>query len=351
MAHVELKNLRKIYPNQVEAIKRLNLKIDAGEFLVIVGPSGSGKTTLLRMIAGLEKTTEGEVCFDGVCMNQLDPKNRKIAMVFQTPALFPDLTVRENILFGYEGDHKKLDEAVAFLKISDLLDRKPLQLSGGQRQRVSLARAMIRTSSVFLFDEPLSSLDAKLKNQARQEIVKMHQKKKSTFIYVTHDQNEALSMASRVVVMNKGEIVQVASPSELYNYPSNLFVATFIGDVQMNVVDVVIRSKNQRYGLVLDETFVKLNHLGLNQYVDQSIVMGLRAEDFYLYKDKKEGSFKGNVVSMEYAGANIYLNVEVCGYTFVIKTTQDFEFASEVWVEFELNKIHLFDKVTKMRIG
>lgn len=244
MSSVVLKNITKIYDNKKKVIDNVDLRIEDKEFVVLVGASGCGKSTLLRMIAGLENISEGEIYIDDKKMNDVHPKDRDIAFVFQSYALYPHMTVRENIAFGLKMRkvdkstiEQKVQEAAEILDLTEYLDRKPKQLSGGQRQRVALGRAIVRNPKVFLMDEPLSNLDAKLRVQMRSEIKKLHEKLQTTFIYVTHDQTEALTMGDRVVVLDKGIIQQADSPEEIYNNPANTFVAGFVGSPQMNFID------------------------------------------------------------------------------------------------------------------
>ena len=244
MSNVILKNIKKTYDNNKTVINNINLEINDKEFVVLVGSSGCGKSTLLRMIAGLEDITEGEIYIGDNKVNNVAPKDRDIAFVFQSYALYPHMTVRENIAFGLKMRKtpkaeidKKVKEAAEILNLTEYLDRKPKQLSGGQRQRVALGRAIVRNPKVFLMDEPLSNLDAKLRVQMRSEIKKLHEKLQTTFIYVTHDQTEALTMGDRVVVLNNGNIAQADTPENIYNNPSNTFVAGFIGSPQMNFIN------------------------------------------------------------------------------------------------------------------
>ena len=261
MSKVILKNIRKTYDNNKTVINNVNLEIQDKEFIVLVGASGCGKSTLLRMIAGLEDISSGEIYIDDKKVNNIPPKDRDIAFVFQSYALYPHMTVRENIAFGLKMRkvdkatiEKKVQEAAEILNLGEYLDRKPKQLSGGQRQRVALGRAIVRNPKVFLMDEPLSNLDAKLRVQMRSEIKKLHEKLQTTFIYVTHDQTEALTMGDRIVVLNNGDIQQVDSPDEIYNNPKNTFVAGFVGSPQMN--------------------FINGKYLGL----DENILYGIRPE-------------------------------------------------------------------------
>ena len=255
-AFISLQNINKIYPNRVQAVFDFNLDIKEKEFIVFVGPSGCGKSTTLRMIAGLESITGGDLYIDGVFANELEPKDRDVAMVFQSYALYPHMTVYSNMAFGLQMRHVPKDEidervkkAAEILELTDYLDRKPAALSGGQRQRVALGRAIVRNAKVFLMDEPLSNLDAKLRVQMRSEIVKLHNSLGSTTIYVTHDQTEAMTMASRIVVMKLGYIQQIGTPKEIYDHPSNTFVATFIGSPAMNILNATFTKK----GVVLED--------------------------------------------------------------------------------------------------
>ena len=244
MASLSLKHIRKVYPNGFEAVKDFNLEVEDKEFIIFVGPSGCGKSTTLRMIAGLEEISGGEFSIDGKIMNDVEPKDRDIAMVFQNYALYPHMTVFDNMAFGLKlrkvpkaEIKQKVEEAAKILDLDKLLDRKPKALSGGQRQRVAMGRAIVRNPKVFLMDEPLSNLDAKLRVQMRSEISALHQRLGATIIYVTHDQTEAMTLGTRIVVLKDGDIMQVDSPIKLYNEPQNLFVAGFIGSPQMNFIE------------------------------------------------------------------------------------------------------------------
>ncbi len=275
MTDIELKNISKSYDNKNYIFKDFNLKIDSGEFIGLVGPSGCGKTTLLRIISGLENINDGSILFGGKDVNTIDPKDRDISMVFQNYALYPHMTVYKNIgihLILEKLPKKEIDERVhkvaTLFGINELLSRYPRELSGGQMQRVALARAMIREPEIFLMDEPLSNLDAKLRNQARAEIMKLYLKLKKTFVYVTHDQKEAMSMSTKVVLMNEGQIMQMGKPEELYEDPQNIFTASFIGNVQMNFFD----SKEH-----LD--FIKEY---LDPTVEGNVTVGIRPEDIKL---------------------------------------------------------------------
>lgn len=293
MAEVKLQEVCKVYGSKVKAVKEFNLTVKDGEFVVLVGPSGCGKSTTLRMIAGLESITSGSIYIDGVLVNELEPKDRDIAMVFQNYALYPHMSVKENLSYSLKCHHEKketINERVGkvakILGLEELLERKPKELSGGQRQRVALGRCLIREPKVFLFDEPLSNLDAALRVQMRSEISKLHDQVKGTFIYVTHDQTEAMTMGDRIVVMKDGVIQQVDTPENLYEHPVNTFVATFLGSPQMNifkgkVVDKKIYFGDSQLSLALPSSL--LNRFKMEE---EKVVFGLRPKDFLLSDDK-----------------------------------------------------------------
>ena len=289
MASVRLENVKKVYEGSVTAVHSFSLEIEDREFVVLVGPSGCGKSTTLRMIAGLEEVTEGTIYIDGQAVNDVPPKDRDIAMVFQNYALYPHMTVYENMAFGlklrkFPKDEidGRVREAAAILGIEEYLDRKPKALSGGQRQRVAVGRAIVRKPKVFLFDEPLSNLDAKLRVQMRTEISKLHQNLGATMIYVTHDQTEAMTMADKIVLMKDGHVQQIGTPLEIYNYPVNKFVAGFIGSPAMNFIEGTLRKER---GLVFAETggsvclpVDKVHEKRLAGHVGKNITLGLRPE-------------------------------------------------------------------------
>lgn len=348
---VELKNIYKIYPNGYQAITDFNLSIKDKEFIVLVGPSGCGKSTTLRMIAGLEDITYGELLIDGKLMNKKAPKERGISMVFQSYALYPTLTVKENMAFaldlaGFDEDviDKRVQETAKILGLSEYLDRKPRNLSGGQRQRVALGRAIIRHAKIFLMDEPLSNLDAKQRVSMRSELIKLHREIGATTIYVTHDQIEAMTMASRIVCMDVGVIKQVGTPEELYFHPANLFVAGFIGDPPMNFV----------YGKVSENTFKSDDgeyQFGVNEKLnDQEIVVGFRPEHVAvnIKEEEKDGyiEFKGKVELKEMLGdiQNIYLTANE--EKIIIKTSPEFEcsFGEEITYYVKKEDLHYFDR-------
>lgn len=296
MSSVTLKNVTKIYDTK-KVINNVSLEIKDKEFVVLVGASGCGKSTLLRMIAGLENITDGEIYIGDKKVNDVHPKDRDIAFVFQSYALYPHMTVRENIAFGLkmrkvdkETIEKKVMEAAEILDLGEYLDRKPRQLSGGQRQRVALGRAIVRNPKVFLMDEPLSNLDAKLRVQMRSEIKKLHQKLQTTFIYVTHDQTEALTMGDRVVVLDKGVIQQAASPEEIYNNPANMFVAGFVGSPQMNFIDSKDFPYNTKDNVIIGirpEKMINNGEIKFNVDIDITELLGSEKIAYFNIGDKK----------------------------------------------------------------
>ena len=289
MASISLNHIKKVYPGDIEVISDLNLQIKDKEFVVLVGPSGCGKSTTLRMIAGLEEISDGEMYIGDRKVNDVAPKDRDIAMVFQNYALYPHMTVYKNMAFALklrktpkDEIDRKVHEAAKVLDIEHLLNRKPKQLSGGQRQRVALGRAMVRDPAVFLLDEPLSNLDAKLRTQMRTEIIKLHQKLDTTFVYVTHDQTEAMTMGDRIVVMKGGEIQQADTPQTLYDHPCNLFVAGFIGSPQMNFMDAELGRDADGYKLTFaDQSLHFAGSDALSEYVGKTVVFGIRPENLH----------------------------------------------------------------------
>ena len=329
MASLSLKHIYKKYPGGVTAVSDFCLEVKDKEFLVLVGPSGCGKSTTLRMIAGLEEISEGELFIGDVLVNDVAPKDRDIAMVFQNYALYPHMTVFENMAFGLklrkipkEEIKRRVEEAARILDINHLLERKPKALSGGQKQRVALGRAIVRNPKVFLLDEPLSNLDAKLRASMRTELTKIHKRVGTTFIYVTHDQTEAMTMATRIVVMKDGLIQQVDTPQNLYDYPVNTFVAGFIGTPQMNFINAKLVKKDNDLYVNFGENSLKLppdkaNNPGLKEYIDREVVLGLRPEcihDEPMYLS----SMPDNVIEVdvdvtELMGAEIYLYLRYLG--------------------------------------
>ena len=363
MASLQLKGIYKRYAGGVTAVSDFTLDIADKEFVILVGPSGCGKSTTLRMIAGLEEISEGELYIGDKMVNDVAPKDRDIAMVFQNYALYPHMTVFENMAFGLklrktpkDEIKRRVQEAARILDIEHLLERKPKALSGGQRQRVALGRAIVREPKVFLMDEPLSNLDAKLRVQMRTEISKLHQRLQTTFIYVTHDQTEALTMGTRIVVMKDGIIQQVDSPQVLYNTPVNMFVAGFIGSPQMNFIDAVVVKEN-------DATYVKFGSHQIKltaakaakaeEYVGKTVVMGIRPEDMYDDADTiakyDETAFKADVEVTELMGAETYLYLLVDGINFTARVRPDSTSQINQTIDICLDpeKIHLFDKETE----
>jgi len=364
MARVELKGVTKVFPGGVQAVKDATLDVEDKEFVVLVGPSGCGKSTTLRMIAGLEEVTEGEIYIGDTLVNDVPPKNRDIAMVFQNYALYPHMTVYKNMAFGLilrkypkKEIQERVGQAAEILGIEELLDRKPKALSGGQRQRVAVGRAIVRQPKVFLFDEPLSNLDAKLRVQMRAEISKLHTRLQSTMIYVTHDQVEAMTMGDRIVVMKDGLIQQVADPLTLYHSPVNKFVAGFIGSPPMNMLEGTITGDNgalrfRDNGNILDLT-VAPEHTGeLEPYRGKNVVFGLRPEDMHgsaSQTEKPGTSITATVEVVEPMGAEIYLYIDVGGQSMTarIKSDQEPEVNRPFVLDVAMDKAHFFDADTE----
>ncbi len=358
MATVSLEHVYKIYPDDVIAVNDFNLQIQDKEFIVLVGPSGCGKSTTLRMIAGLEDISKGTLKIGNSIANDIPPKDRDIAMVFQNYALYPHMSVYENMAFGLklhkfpkDEIEKRVTEAAKVLNIEHLLKRKPKALSGGQRQRVALGRAMVRNPKVFLLDEPLSNLDAKLRTQMRTEIAKLHQKLQTTFIYVTHDQIEAMTMADRIVVMKDGLIQQIDTPQNLYKFPKNKFVASFIGSPRMNFFNAYIKKINDKlylsfnsYNLVVSEEKSKL----LSKYINQKIYVGIRAEHITLSSDQ-ENPVSATVTVVEAMGSESYVHLQLGEFTFIIRVSPDITIkpGDKLNVFLDLSKMYFFDPKTE----
>ena len=367
MATLQLVNVKKIYDNKVVAVQDFNLDVKDKEFIVFVGPSGCGKSTTLRMIAGLEDISSGQVIIDGEVVNDLQPKDRGIAMVFQNYALYPHMTVFENMAFSLRLQRPKLKEEVIYEKvtnaaeilgITDYLTRKPRALSGGQRQRVAIGRAMVRDSKIFLMDEPLSNLDAKLRNQMRAEIILLREKINSTFVYVTHDQTEAMTLGDRIVIMKDGFIQQVGTPQEVFDKPKNLFVATFIGAPQMNLFKAEVVRNEDGYAVKLfGKSYPikgdKLEILKREGTVSQEVTLGIRPEHF-VYKDKEsKDTVELTVEVNEMMGSEIHVHALAEDGTKVIvrvPTVQIdddyqniFHPGKKISVSFESKVMHLFD--------
>ena len=362
MASILLKNIKKIYPGNVVAVHDFNLEIEDKEFVILVGPSGCGKSTTLRMIAGLEEISEGELYIGNNLVNDLPPKDRDIAMVFQNYALYPHMTVFNNMAFGLtlrklpkDQIKKKVEEAAKVLGIEHLLDRKPKALSGGQRQRVALGRAMVRNPAVFLLDEPLSNLDAKLRNQMRTEIMKLHKSLGTTFVYVTHDQTEAMTMGDRIVVMKDGYIQQIDIPQNLYNLPCNLFVAGFIGSPQMNMINGMILKSENGYIAEFAGNQIALpesKHKDLARYEGKEVVLGIRPEDISLRTQNQE-SFEMKIDLVELMGSEMYLHCDLREIKLTVRTPVYEECKTDSTLSFSINsqKLHIFDKETELVIS
>jgi len=334
MATVELKNITKVYEGNVQAVKDANITVTDQEFVVLVGPSGCGKTTTLRMVAGLEDISGGELYIDGKLVNDIPPKDRDIAMVFQNYALYPHMSVYDNMAFGLkirkfrkEDIKERVDEAAKILDIEELLDRKPKALSGGQRQRVAVGRAIVRKPKVFLFDEPLSNLDAKLRVQMRAEISGLHTRLQATMIYVTHDQVEAMTMGDKIVVMRDGFIQQIGDPLTLYNYPVNRFVAGFIGSPPMNFMNVSISEEGGK--IYATEPNFKVEVTGkqadiAKDYTGKDLTFGIRPEDITYDPDAKEGTYiPANIEVIEPLGAETHLFANTGNHSFVARVSPE----------------------------
>ena len=386
MSEVRLVNLKKIYPNAekkkkakkgepekktnlqitdkgVVAVQQFNLDIKDQEFIVLVGPSGCGKSTTLRMIAGLEDISEGELWIGDKLMNDVEPKDRDIAMVFQNYALYPHMTVYENMAFSLklkkapkEEIDKKVREAAAILDITQYLDRKPKALSGGQRQRVAIGRAIVRDPQVMLMDEPLSNLDAKLRNEMRAEIIKLRQRINTTFVYVTHDQTEAMTLGDRIVIMRDGFVQQIGTPQEVFDHPANLFVAGFIGTPQMNMFNAKLVKQDGKYAVVLGGQTVVLSEekqarLAANNVAEQEVILGVRPDHVVLC----ENGIKGRVDVSELMGSSLHLHITAEGKDVIIIVPTNgaaahFPMGSEVNLIFGGNVAHVFSKETEKNL-
>ena len=387
MAKVILKDLKKVYPNTekkkkakkgeepekksnlqitdegVVAVQQFSLEIADKEFIVLVGPSGCGKSTTLRMIAGLEDITSGELWIGDKLMNDVEPKDRNIAMVFQNYALYPHMTVYENMAFSLKLKKVSKDEidrrvrqAAEILDITQYLDRKPKALSGGQRQRVAIGRAIVRDPAVFLMDEPLSNLDAKLRNQMRAELIKLRERIDTTFIYVTHDQTEAMTLGDRIVIMKDGFIQQIGTPQEVFDHPANLFVAGFIGTPQMNLFDAHLARKDGKYTVTVGSVTVELSEekqqrLAAKDVAEQDVVLGVRPDHIMLCAD----GVKGKVDVSEMMGSSVHLHVAAEGKDVIVIVPTNgaaahFPAGSEVNMIFGGNVAHVFSKETEKNL-
>lgn len=366
MATLSLKHLYKIYDNGTKAVDDFNLEINDNEFIVFVGPSGCGKSTTLRMIAGLEDITAGDLYIDGVLANNLEPKDRDMAMVFQNYALYPHMTVYDNMAFGLkirkipkEEIDKRVKEAAKILDIENQLDKKPKAMSGGQRQRVALGRAIVRKAKVFLLDEPLSNLDAKLRSSMRSEITRLHNVLGTTFIYVTHDQVEAMTMGSKIVVMKLGVIQQVDSPMNLYDYPKNVFVGGFIGTPQMNFIDGSLSYDTERNNIFINTAFknIKCNIDDipkmdiLNVVNKKEVKLGIRPEHVLITTKSDENSIEAEILVVEALGNEANLIVETCidkkRITLRTIRNDDLRVGDKIFIKFDIKKLHIFLKETE----
>ena len=359
MASISLKNICKVYPNGFEAVKDFNLEVEDKEFIIFVGPSGCGKSTTLRMIAGLEDISSGELTIDGKVMNNVEPKDRDIAMVFQNYALYPHMTVYDNMAFGLKirkmdkaEIRRRVDEAATSLGLTQYLDRKPKALSGGQRQRVAVGRAIVRNPKVFLFDEPLSNLDAKLRVTMRGEIAALHQRLQATMIYVTHDQIEAMTMGTKIVVMKDGHVQQIGEPLFLYNHPINKFVAGFIGSPPMNFLTVTIKKKGD--AIIADEGTFELvptaeQQVALKEYVGKDVYFGVRPEDL-TYGDAPfaENNMQMKVSNKEPLGAETHLFLATKGQNIIARVQasakESFKLGETVNFQPAMNRCKFFVK-------
>lgn len=351
MSSLEIKQVEKTYPNGKYAIKGVNASIESGEFVVFVGPSGCGKSTLLRMIAGLEDISNGEIELEGKVINKLDPAERDIAMVFQNYALYPHMSVYKNLAYGlvnrkYPKDeiYRRVQEAAKMLQLTEYLESKPSELSGGQRQRVAMGRAIVREPKLFLFDEPLSNLDAKLRNTMRLEIKTLQRRLKTTAIYVTHDQVEAMTMADKIVLLNQGNIEQIGSPRELYHNPANAFVATFIGSPAMNILQGTIVGQT----LVFEPRVYMNLPFSISDFQQNTpIQLGLRPECAELTTSPKNGSkmtLPVNIEAVEDLGHHRVLHCKLGSQPLlVVSDLSEFKLSKQHYLSFEFNDLYLFD--------
>ncbi len=364
MAGLTFNNVWKVYEGDITAVQDFNLEISNKEFIVIVGPSGCGKSTVLRMVAGLEEITKGEIYLDDILMNELSPKDRDIAMVFQNYALYPHMTVRQNLAYALkirklskEEIENKIAEAAKTLGLENYLERKPKALSGGQKQRVALGRAIVRKPKIFLMDEPLSNLDAKLRIQTRTEIINLHHKLEATFIYVTHDQTEAMTMGDRIVVMNDGNIQQVDSPYNVYYNPVNLFVAGFIGSPPMNLIPGKLEVTAEGYQLSVLGSKVELgaglgNRVKDKGIMDKELVVGIRPENIRLAGEEERKALGGTVQVVEMLGSEklIYLDIGGEPLSLVVKSDCDVRRKDRITVYLDEDKLQLFDKSSEINL-
>jgi len=363
MANLKINDINKNF-GSTEVLKGINLDINDGDFLVLLGPSGCGKSTLLNTIAGLETSNSGDILIDDYRVNDMEPSDRDIALVFQSYALYPAMTVKKNVTFGLEQrktPKDKIEESLnrvsSLLKINELLERKPSQLSGGQRQRVAMGRALVRDPKVFLFDEPLSNLDAKLRVEMRREIKKLHQNLKTTVVYVTHDQTEAMSLGTNIAIMNHGVIQQCDTPKNIYNTPSNIFVADFIGSPSMNLIKgKLINQNGELFFASNDQTKIPLNKYNFRNKINEDekeITLGIRPEHIYIEKNASN-NFEINVKSelSEYIGHEQIITFDFSGQQLLGKfsSTIDIDINKEFKLNMDINQFSVFDTLTEERI-
>ena len=363
MANLKINDINKNF-GSTEVLKGINLDINDGDFLVLLGPSGCGKSTLLNTIAGLETSNSGDILIDDYRVNDMEPSDRDIALVFQSYALYPAMTVKKNVTFGLEQrktPKDKIEESLnrvsSLLKINELLERKPSQLSGGQRQRVAMGRALVRDPKVFLFDEPLSNLDAKLRVEMRREIKKLHQNLKTTVVYVTHDQTEAMSLGTNIAIMNHGVIQQCDTPKNIYNTPSNIFVADFIGSPSMNLIKgKLINLNGELFFSSNDQTKIPLNKYNFRNKINEDekeITLGIRPEHIYIEKNASD-NFEIKVKSelSEYIGHEQIITFDFSGQQLLGKfsSTIDIDINKEFKLNIDINQLSVFDTLTEERI-
>jgi multiple sugar transport system ATP-binding protein len=363
MANLKINDINKNF-GSTEVLKGINLDINDGDFLVLLGPSGCGKSTLLNTIAGLETSNSGDILIDDYRVNDMEPSDRDIALVFQSYALYPAMTVKKNVTFGLEQrktPKDKIEESLnrvsSLLKINELLERKPSQLSGGQRQRVAMGRALVRDPKVFLFDEPLSNLDAKLRVEMRREIKKLHQNLKTTVVYVTHDQTEAMSLGTNIAIMNHGVIQQCDTPKNIYNTPSNIFVADFIGSPSMNLIKgKLINQNGELFFASNDQTKIPLNKYNFRNKINEDekeVTLGIRPEHIYIEKNASD-NFEIKVKSelSEYIGHEQIITFDFSGQQLLGKfsSTIDIDINKEFKLNIDINQLSVFDTLTEERI-
>ena len=365
MASVTLEDVRKVYPNNHLAVDGISFSVDDGEFLVLVGPSGCGKSSTLRMLAGLESVTEGNILIEDQMVNDIPSKDRDVAMVFQNYALYPHMTVYNNMAFGLKlrkySKHEikeRVGQAADILGITDILQRKPKQLSGGQQQRVAVGRAIVRKPKVFLFDEPLSNLDAKLRVQMRTELARLHRQLNATIIYVTHDQTEAMTLGDRIVVMNEGTIQQIDTPVNLYHHPMNLFVAEFIGNPAMNFLSGEITKMDGRWSFVSSnqEFILPINEVQKDIQDGHQVVLGIRPEHLApsptATDELNSGILKAEVIFEEHLGCESYVHTKTNSSTLLARVAGTSHYGNSTQLHFEINHqhSHLFDAMSGQRI-